>query len=163
MGFKEEVIQEYEAKEAADNAKKEKENREAIEKRIAEVKEKARKFFGLLEDPEIEVFETGGYYPDFSFVVDDVKFLALNGSYGHTFHVVQRCEKCGEEYHSHSVRSRYDVGRALTDTAHACVITTTQKSSAPLKTAIYAVDTPEIRLIEAVKDMIYDHAPMRED
>lgn len=167
MGFREDIIQEYEAgaekqrqEQAADQARR-------VEQRLEDLRQKICKHFGLDQSPEIETVDTEAYYSEFYFKIDDVQFTAHSGLYGVTIHVVSTCKICGGQILSHAVDSRQDVGHALTDEgwhqAHTCPVAQ-DESAEPLKplSASYRLDSPESRLIEAVKDMIYDHAPTRD-
>jgi hypothetical protein len=166
MGFREDIIQEYEAKTAKQAQEQAADQARRVEQRLEDLRQKICKYFGLDQSPEIETVDTEAYYPEFYFKIDDVQFTAHSGFHGITIHVVSTCKICGGQILSHAVDSRLDVGLALTDEgwhqAHTCPKEEEPPYDAGSLAASYRLDSPEYRLIEAVKDMIYEHAPSRD-
>ena len=166
MSFRNDVIQEYEAETEKKRQEQANDQLRRVEQRLEDLKQKICLRFGLNQPPEVEIVDMEAYYPEFRFRIDDVSFLARSGLHGITLHVITTCKICGEPIRSHAVGSRQDVGLALTDEgwhqAHTCPKEEEPPYDAGSLAASYRLDSPEYRLIEAVKDMIYEHAPSRD-
>jgi hypothetical protein len=168
MGFRDDVIQEYEEKETKRKQEQATELARKTEQALTTLKDKICAFFGLPYAPAIETVasEHTGSLPDFYFKIDDVQFVGKSGYYGPTIHVITTCKHCGGQILSHSVDSRTDVGLALSDEdwhqTHVCETEIQQGPPAGPLVAFYRIDSSEYRLLEAVKELIYDHAPSRD-
>jgi len=167
MGLREDAIKAHKDKHAVSEASAAAEKQDRIDRKIRQAQEKICKAFDLPNPPHLVITHNDiSYWPEVAFEVQGILFdYDLDNGY---LRVIMSCPKCGGEWRrrfdvrvdSNGVRDLSWLGNELSLSWHDCPVDqpppAPRPEYVPPKTVEYRFDSPEHRLLDAIREYVND-------